>query len=181
MQTEATSDLLAVSVLTNMPSSAASMHTPSHEHRLFLSGADKVRYWDIFVDNVHPLTKIVHAPSMWQLIFDEDSSIPNNMTGSNKADALLYAICACAVSSLAATECERVFKINQLELLNNFQSVARNILFESCFLKVPDLDLLRAHVLLLVRCGFKPVHQLAANDKSRHQCYTTQKLIHYGR
>lgn len=180
MQTEATSDLLTVSVLTNIPSSTTSVPRSSHEHPLLLSVAEKVKFWDVFVENVHPLTKIVHAPSMWQLIFDEVSNVPNNSTNSNKTDALLYAICACAVSSVAATECERVFKGNQLELLNTFQSAARNVLFEACLLKVPDLDLLRAHVLLLVRWSFKTMLQLAANHKSRHQCYTIQKLIHYG-
>lgn len=180
MQTEATSDLLGASVLTNIPSSATSVFTSNHEYRLLLSIADKVKFWDVFVENIHPLTKIVHAPSMRQLIIEEASSVPKNNTSSNKTDALLYAICACAISSLAAAECERVFKDNQLELLNTFQSSTRNVLFNACLLKVPDIDLLRAHVLLLVRCDFKTVLQLAANQKSRHQCCTIRKLIHYG-
>lgn len=154
IQTEATSDLLAASVLTNMPSSAASVHTPSHELRLYLPVAEKMKFWGIFLENVHPLTKIVHAPSLQQLIIDESSNMNNNNDG-NKIDALVFAMCACAVSSLPATECERIFKNNQPELLNTFQSAARHVVFDACLLKVPDLDLLRAHVLLLVSYAVK--------------------------
>lgn len=114
------------------------------------------RYWFIFLENVHPLTKVVHAPSVEPLMLSnnsgnknvEDSSPISIMTN----DALKYSICACAISSLTDRECQAVFGEAQAALLHTFQSATRYALSEASFLRVPDVNLLCTHVLLLVSC-----------------------------
>lgn len=100
----------------------------------------------MFLDNVHPLTKIIHAPRVHQIL-GPDSLNTGDQTA---AEALRYSIYACAVSSLNAEECHRHFGASQAALLESWQSAARDALFEASFLRVPDVDLLRALVLLLV-------------------------------
>ncbi|KAK4940579.1 hypothetical protein LTR10_019338 [Elasticomyces elasticus] len=131
------SDMLRSSVLTGSPS-APSMGRSSHP-----PPAAVMRYWSIFLDNVLPLTKIVHAASTQQVILSSGQD-----TGS-KDDALRFSIYACAVASLPFDECQNIFGRTKISLLEEFQSATRNALSEASFLKVPDIDLLRAHVLFL--------------------------------
>lgn len=78
------------------------------------------------------------------MMMDEDSA------GQKKNNTLKFAICACAVASLSEVECQQIFGDIQAVLLNNFQSATRQALLEASFLRIPDLDLLRAHVIFLV-------------------------------
>ena len=130
--------MLAASVLTGLPSAqdgAQYQHPPP---------AAVMKYWSIFLENVHPLTKIIHAPTVHQIMIGNAMNLPKS------TDALRYSIYACAVASLTDNECQKIFGENQASLLYAFQSTTRYTLLESSFLRVPDIDLLRAHVLLLV-------------------------------
>jgi hypothetical protein len=110
------------------------------------------RYWFIFLENVHPLTKVVHAPSVEPLVLSNNSVEDSNSTSSMTTDALKYSICACAISSLTDRECKAVSGESHAALLHAFQSATRYALSEASFLRVPDINLLCAHVLLLVSC-----------------------------
>ena len=114
--------------------------TQHHQHPP--SNIPIMKYWSIFINNVHPLTKVLHAPSIHQIITGDN--LPKNL------EALRYSIYACAVASLTDKECQRVFGESQAYLLHTFQSATRSALLESSFLSVPDMDLLRAHILLVV-------------------------------
>lgn len=106
-----------------------------------------MKYWSIFIENVHPLTKIVHAPTMRQVMADGPSP------EARHNDALRFSIYACAVATLTEGECHTTFGQSQSILLHNFQSATRNALLDSSFLRVPSIDLLRAYALFLV-CFF---------------------------
>jgi hypothetical protein len=138
---------MAASVLTDMPQ--AVQLQPGHQYQLHPPSATRVKYLSIFLDNVHPLTKVVHAPSVQQLVNDSLSNQSKISVTSTK-NALMFAIYACAVASLTDKECQTTFGVSQPGLLEAFQSATRYALMEASFLKVPDMDILRAHVLLLV-------------------------------
>ncbi len=62
--------------------------------------------WQIFVENVDPLTKIVHVPSL-QLALDKAAS---NIYGVPRSfNALMFAIYSTAVLSLNDTDCQARF------------------------------------------------------------------------
>jgi hypothetical protein len=133
-----TLDIIAASVLSGLPSAEAGLryqHPPT---------ATIMKYWSIFIENVHPLTKIVHGPTMHQMIVD------STLNTSKNSDALRFSTDACAVASLMDRECERLFGQEKAFSLHNFQSATRNAPLESSFLRVPDIDLLRAYLLFLV-------------------------------
>lgn len=139
--------MMAAAVLTDMPIPMP-LHSNQHS-QLQLPAATRMKYLSIFLDNVHPLTKIVHEPSVQQLVKD---SLLDSQSASktNTKNALLLSIYSCAVSSLTDGECQSILGVSQQGLLGAFQEATRLALVEASFLKVPDLDLLRAHILLLV-------------------------------
>lgn len=124
-----------------------------------------MKYWSIFVDNVHPLTKIVHAPTTQQIMVDGTSNAPRNTS------ALRYSIYACAVASLTDKECQKIFGESQQSLLYSFQSATRYTLSESSFLKVPDIELLRAYVLFMVSRSAQPFRTDSDFEKDVHVVY----------
>jgi hypothetical protein len=131
-------DMIAAGILTGLPLAQLGrryQHPPT---------TTVMKYWSIFIENVHPLTKIVHGPTMHQMLVD------GTLTNSKNTDALRFSVYACAAASLTDRECERLFGQEKALLLHNFQSATRNALLESSLLRVPDIDLLRAHLLFLV-------------------------------
>lgn len=82
---------------------------------------------------------------MRQIMFNDTS------LGSKNHDALKFSIYACVVATLSESECEESFGESQATLLYGYQSATRYALSEASFLRVPDIDLLRAHVFFLVR------------------------------
>jgi hypothetical protein len=139
--------MMAAAVLTDMPVSMP-LHS-NQQYQLQPPAATRMTYLSIFLDNVHPLTKIVHEPSMKQLVKDSLLDSPSTSM-TNLKNALLLSIYSCAVASLTDSECQSIFGVSQPGLLGAFQDATRHALLEASFLKVPDLDLLRAHILLLV-------------------------------
>ncbi|CAK7228799.1 hypothetical protein SEUCBS140593_007033 [Sporothrix eucalyptigena] len=137
--------------------------------------ASVLQYWTIFKDNVHPLTMVIHAPTVEQMMIagsqgGTSSLWPSSATAATatvagvepsadsskqelllprSSDALKFAIYACAVASLKDSECQQIFGESQASLLSVMQSATGYALMDCSFLRLPDLDLLRAFVLLL--------------------------------
>jgi hypothetical protein len=152
--------MMAAAVLTDMPISMP-MHT-NQQYQLQPPAAIRMTYLSIFLDKVHPLTKVVHEPSVKQLVKDSLLDSANtNMT--NTKNALLLSIYSSAVASLTDSECQSRFGVSQPGLLVAFQDATRHALLEASFLKVPDLDLLRAHILLLVSQCLSAVYAMSTS------------------
>lgn len=145
----------------------------NQEYQLQPPAVTRMTYLSIFLENVHPLTKIVHERSVKQLVKDSlaDSS---SASITNTENALLLSIYSCAVSTLTDGECQSVFGVSQPGLLGAFQDATRHALLEASFLRVPDLDLLRAHILLLAS-QFSPLFARCEchSNLRRHPCSTT--------
>src|SRR5277367_1299975 len=61
--------------------------------------------WQTFLDNVNPLVKLFHAPTVQQLILEASSNLDNIAAST---EALMFAIYLCAVTSLRNDDCERI-------------------------------------------------------------------------
>jgi hypothetical protein len=106
-------------------------------------------YWRFFMERIHPLTMIIHAPSMHNILFDV--SMCTQSSSDRMTDPLRFSIYACAVASLTEDESRKTFGHSKASLLFSLQSTARDALLGLSFFQVPNLDLLRAYVLLIVR------------------------------
>lgn len=105
------------------------------------------RLWQTFLDNINPLTKIFHAPSVQQKVLDATADLENI---PKNTEALMFGIYAAATSSMNNGECQKLFNKNKEEVLARFQSGARQALRAAGYLKSSDIVVLQAFTLYLV-------------------------------
>ena len=104
--------------------------------------------WQSYLDNIHPLTKLLHAPTMQHEVLRASAdvtSIPKNI------DALLFAIYTSAIISLSDVECQTTMSQRKAILSAHYASATEQALVKADFLKSADIVILQAFVLLLVR------------------------------
>lgn len=121
------------------------------------TAAQLIRLWQIFLDRVHPLTKILHAPSFQPYVVDATGNFggqPWNI------QALLFAICQIAIISLDEEECMALMGCTRDDAVRRFSSAGRSILHRHSFLRNNDLTTLQAVVLQMVGGVFRSCHIL---------------------
>jgi hypothetical protein len=109
------------------------------------------RLWQVYLDRVNPLTKIIHVPTIQPYLVDATSgshSLPKTM------EALLFSIYTMAVVSLTEEECLDILGYPAKEAFRRFSAGVRMSLINMSFLKAHDLTTLQALVLHLVRTAF---------------------------
>jgi hypothetical protein len=105
------------------------------------------RLWQTFLDNVNPLIKIFHAPSVQQKVLDATANleeIPKN------TEALMFGIYAAATISLNDEDCRKLFNESKEAVLTRFQAGAHRALRIAGYLKSSDIVVLQAFALYLV-------------------------------
>ncbi|KAF4967704.1 hypothetical protein FSARC_4764 [Fusarium sarcochroum] len=113
------------------------------------------RLWQIYLDNVNPLLKVTHTPTLQGRIVEAASNvkeIPPTL------EALMFGIYCMATLSLSSAECESMFKQTKKELLERFQFGCQQALLNSTFLRTSSRDCLTALFLYLhsIRSGSHP-------------------------
>jgi hypothetical protein len=105
------------------------------------------RLWQSFIDNINPLIKIFHAPTMQQHILEASADLENV---SKEVEALMFGIYATAVTSLSEAECMAMFGEEKHVLLARYQSGARQALARAGLLRSSNMTTLTAFILYLV-------------------------------
>lgn len=124
--------------------------TPSSRADLYdlhPSRSDAKALWNIFKENIDPLTKIFHASTLEIEILETCQNlrnIPDNL------EATMFAVYASAVHSISATECEETFGISRSILTARFGTGAKKAFINAGILMTSDFKLLQAFVLWLV-------------------------------
>ena len=117
------------------------------------------KLWQTFLDNVNPLSKVIHAPTLQVKILDATGNLDNLQPNM---EALLFAIYTTAICSLSSDECEIIMGEPKTKLFPRFLTATEQALSKASFLESSDLMLLQAFVLLLVfyimLCRFKVYH-----------------------
>lgn len=106
-----------------------------------------LRLWQAFVDNVNPIVKIIHTPTVQQALLEATGhldDVPRPM------ESLMFAIYSCAVYSMSNPECERITKQAKSFILPKFQCAARQALVSAGLLKTSNLTVLQAYTLFLL-------------------------------
>lgn len=114
---------------------------------LWPEAAHIFRLWQIYLDRVNPLTKIIHVPSLQPFVANAASgsqNVPMNV------EALLFSIFVMAAVSLTPDECRGLLGYSREEALQRFSRGARLRLVGVGFLKSHDLTTLQALVIYLV-------------------------------
>ncbi|KAI2641914.1 fungal-specific transcription factor domain-containing protein [Hypomontagnella submonticulosa] len=104
------------------------------------------RLWQIFLERVDPLTKVIHVPSVQPLLVEAATSrgnVPKNI------EALLFSIYLMASVALNEDECIDRFGYSKDEAYSRFSKGCRSALMRIGILKNYDLVVLQALVLYL--------------------------------
>lgn len=108
------------------------------------------RLWQLYLDNVNPLLKVTHTPSLQGRIIEAASHVSNI---EPPLEALMFSIYCIALVSLDdnAHHCLVSFGSPIEDLLTRFQFGCRQALQNCGFLRTNDRDCLTALCLYLVR------------------------------
>ena len=110
------------------------------------------RLWQIYLDNVNPILKVTHTPSLQGRIIEAAS----HMTDINSTlEALMFSVYCMAVLSLTGEECFTMLGSSREDLLQRYQFGCQQALLNSEFLRTSDRDCLTALYLYLV-CRLVP-------------------------
>jgi hypothetical protein len=103
--------------------------------------------WDIFLENVNPLIKVIHVPSFRKII-DMVCVPPFQISKSN--EALLFAIYFATVSSMSDKECMQIMKTPKKTAVHKYRIAAQQALVNAAFLRSNNLVTLQAFSTFLV-------------------------------
>jgi hypothetical protein len=105
------------------------------------------RLWQIYLDNVNPLLKVTHAPTLQSRIIDAVGDLSNI---SAPLEALLFGIYCVAVLSISDEQCRTLFGSPRKGVLSGYQFACRQALVNCNILQTSDHDALTALFLNLV-------------------------------
>ncbi|KAH8660121.1 fungal-specific transcription factor domain-containing protein [Xylariales sp. PMI_506] len=113
---------------------------------LFPSAAHGFAMWQIFLDRVNPITKIIHVPTVQPLLIEAMGDI---LSLSEPEQTLLLSIYLIAVTSMQDEECRRLMSYSKTDALNRF-STGVCIMFKRVnILQSYDLIVLQALVFYM--------------------------------
>ncbi|QDS73094.1 hypothetical protein FKW77_000558 [Venturia effusa] len=105
------------------------------------------KYWEVFVENVDPLVKLLHKPSI-EILFGQVKK--SGMTSCSPASyALIVSICFAAVNSLRAQAVLEIFGAAQKSLSQSLGQAAEQALFKAKLSQTHDIVALQAFVILI--------------------------------
>ncbi|KAM0250067.1 hypothetical protein ACHAQJ_008760 [Trichoderma viride] len=106
-----------------------------------------LQLWQIYIDNINPLLKITHVPSIQSKIIEATSRLheaPKNI------EALMFAIYVISINSIEDTEVQRTFGETKQELLGRYFPALQQALVNASFMRMPDPLTLQAYLLYLM-------------------------------
>lgn len=105
------------------------------------------KLWQIYSDNVDPLLKVTHTPSLQARIVEAVTNLANI---SPALQALLFSIYSMSVMSLTAGECQTAFGSSKEDLMAKYQFACQQALLDCGYLRTGDRECLTAFYLFLV-------------------------------
>ncbi|KAI4273294.1 MAG: hypothetical protein L6R35_006423 [Caloplaca aegaea] len=109
--------------------------------------------WSTYVQNVDPINRILHKPTLRKFLSGAKDNI-NSMPGGSKMQALMFAIYFAAVTSLTPEECIVQFGEHKQELLARYRYGTEQALVQAQLLNSSEMVTLQALVIYLIciRC-----------------------------
>ncbi|KAF6793785.1 transcriptional regulatory protein C139.03-like protein 10 [Colletotrichum musicola] len=102
--------------------------------------------WQIYQENVEPLLKILHIPTMEKLIRDMRRNFDSLSPGN---EALLFSIYYAAITSMEDEEVEKNFGSKKEEMLSQYRFALEQALAKANFLNTSEMVVLQAFVMFL--------------------------------
>ncbi|EXJ82698.1 hypothetical protein A1O3_06512 [Capronia epimyces CBS 606.96] len=106
-----------------------------------------VSLWQIFLDNMNPMTKFIHQPTFQETLLQATTHLDALPRG---LEALLFSIYNAAVFTMEDNECEIKFGESRKTLLTRYRHATRKALARARFMGTSDIRVLQAFVLYLL-------------------------------
>ncbi|KAK5654788.1 hypothetical protein OQA88_6824 [Cercophora sp. LCS_1] len=106
-----------------------------------------LRLWQVYLDRVNPLTKIIHVPTLQPYLAE---AISRSQNVPKSVEALLFSIFVMATISLTPDECQSLLGQSREEALQRYTQGVRLTLLRMNFLTSNDLTTLQALVIYLI-------------------------------
>ena len=133
----------------------------SHEQNLFFGSCstnvdistlhpDQVqifRLWQIYLDNINPLLKVTHTPTLQPRMIDAAGNVTNI---SPTLEALMFSIYCVSILSLDEDECRASFRTSRDDLLKRYRFACQQSLLKCGVLRTRSVECLTALYLYLV-------------------------------
>ncbi|ELR07389.1 hypothetical protein VC83_06552 [Pseudogymnoascus destructans] len=103
-------------------------------------------FWDVFMENVDPLTKVLHVPTMAKAIKEAKENLDSL---SKSIEALLFAIYYSVVTSMSQEEVKSSFGTNKSVLIDRYRFGVEQALARADFLNTSELVIIQAFSLFL--------------------------------
>lgn len=121
--------------------------TPVEQVELHPDPKHVFRLWQMFAENVNPLIKIIHAPTLQEKIL-EAAWAPK--LAAKPLEATMFAVYALAVASMKPAGCIDLFGENKQVVINRYRMGALRALSGTDLLSTRDLEVLQALTLVLM-------------------------------
>jgi hypothetical protein len=105
------------------------------------------RLWQFYLDNVNPLLKVTHTPSLQSRIIEAASNVTNI---NPNLEALMFSIYCTSITSLDHHDCQALFGQSREDLLTKYHFSCQQALTNCGFLRSDDRDCLTSLFLYLV-------------------------------
>jgi predicted RNA-binding protein with RPS1 domain len=110
-------------------------------------GIQIFQLWQTYIDNINPLLKITHVPTVQVKVLQAASTLgkaPKNI------EALMFGIYLMAITSMEEKQVVSMFNEPKQQLLSRYLSATQQALVNASFMLVDDPLVLQAFVLYLV-------------------------------
>ena len=119
--------------------------------------------WQVYINNVNPLLKISHIPTLQAQIISAGAN-PSKI--AKPMEALMFAIYFSAVNSMSDAEVQSTFGEDRHVLLGKYHGATQQALVNAGFMRSTELMVLQAYLLYLVR------ESLLIADQTSDVCLT---------
>ena len=124
-----------------LPKDLSSLH-PSPVHMVLLC--------DLYAHNVDPMFKVLHIPTLRQLVTKASSNMESVPSGNN-CEALLFAVYYAAITSITQEQCKSFFHDDRDSLLARYRSGTEAALVNADLLNTTELGTIQALAVFTVR------------------------------
>ena len=111
-------------------------------------GIQIFQLWQIYLTNVNPLLKVTHTPTLQAQIIEAGANVARI---PRALEALMFAVYFSAVTSMSEADVQSTFDEDRTRLLARFHRATQQALINAGFMRSPDLVVLQAFFLYLVR------------------------------
>lgn len=129
------------------PFSAAFLGTTRSLRHCHPSAADAMTLWRIHTQNVEPICKVLHVPTVSSMI-EATSAHPHFASRSD--ECLLFAIYHFAIVSMDDEDCQKMFNQSRASLRARYHNALKQALVNAAFLKTTQTPVLQAFLLYLL-------------------------------